>query len=109
MQSAIKSLSFSNQRSNLSTLAVVGLALALAVLGAHAATNTGTALQAAYNQLNDMVNGYGKQLLTVCGFGVALIGYMAANATSIVMKFVGFCIFGGVGLGAAITVMGALV
>lgn len=85
------------------------LALMLVAFGAGAATNNGTALQSAYTALNDMVNGYGKQLLTVMGFGVAAIGYMAANATSIIMKFVGFAIFLGVGLAAAVTLVGAVI
>ncbi|CAD5366881.1 conserved membrane hypothetical protein [Rubrivivax sp. A210] len=90
------------------------LPAALAVLlmlghPAFAATNTGTALQAAFTSLNDMVNGYGKQLLTVIGFGVAAIGYIAANATSVIMKFVGYAIFLGVGLAAATTLTGAIV
>jgi type IV secretory pathway VirB2 component (pilin) len=94
---------------NVTTLLVIAAALMLTIFAAHAANNNGAALQAAFTQLDDMVNGYGKQLLTVVGFAVALIGYMAANATSIVMKFVGFCIFAGVGLGAAVTVVGAVI
>lgn len=86
------------------------LAMTLLIAGlATAATNNGTPLQAAYNTLNDMVNGYGKQLLTVMGFGVAGIGYMATNATGIVMKFVGFAIFLGVGLAAAVALVGAVI
>lgn len=85
------------------------VALMLLALDAGAATNTGTALQAAYSALNDMINGYGKQLLTVLGFAVAAIGFIAANATSVIMKFVGYAIFLGVGLAGAITVVGAVI
>ena len=90
-------------------MAFAALALVLMALNAGAATNTGTALQGAYNTLNDMINGYGKQLLTVVGFGVAAIGFIAANATSVIMKFVGYAIFLGVGLAGAITVVGAVI
>lgn len=89
------------------TLAV--LALLILAFDVGAATNTGTALQAAYNSLNDMINGYGKQLLTVIGFGVAAIGFIAANATSVIMKFVGYAIFLGVGLAGAVTLVGAVI
>ena len=86
-------------------------ALALMVLAftAISANNNGVALQAAYNTLNDMVNGFGKQLLTVMGFIVAAIGFIASNATSVIMKFVGYAIFLGVGLAAAVTLVGAVI
>jgi hypothetical protein len=74
-----------------------------------AANNNGAALQTAYTALNDMVNGFGKQLLTVIGFAVAAIGYLAANATSVIMKFVGYAIFLGVGLAAAVGLVGAVI
>jgi len=93
------------------TITTLLFAMALVVLAFQvgAATNTGTALQSAYSTLNDMVNGYGKQLLTVIGFGVAAIGFIASNATSVIMKFVGYAIFLGVGLAGAITLVGAVV
>jgi hypothetical protein len=78
-------------------------------INAMAAGTGGTAIQAAYNAVNDMVNGYGKQLLMVIGFAVAAIGYMAANATSVVMKFIGFAIFLGVALPAGVGLAGATV
>lgn len=90
--------------------------LAMATLGllmlagmAMAAGTGGVALQAAYTAVDDMVNGYGKQLLTVMGFAVAAIGYMAANSTGVVMKFIGFAVFLSVGLAAAVGLVGALV
>jgi hypothetical protein len=85
------------------------LALIVATGAVYAAGTTGTALQATYNMVNDMVGGYGKQLLTVLAFTFALIGYLASNATSVVLKFVGFAIFGSVGLTAATGIIGALV
>lgn len=92
------------------TLAFFGmLGLILIAFSAGAATTTGTALLTAYTALNDMINGYGKQLLTVIGFAVAAIGYIAANATSVIMKFVGYAIFLGVGLAAATTLVGAVI
>jgi hypothetical protein len=84
--------------------------LLLMVAGfALAAGTGGSALQAAYTSVNDMIGGYGKQLLTVIGFAVAAIGYMATNATGVVMKFIGFAIFLGVGLAAAVGLVGATI
>lgn len=78
-------------------------------LGAHAATNEGTALQGAYDSLNQMANGYGKQILTLMGFVIAAIGYIATNASGVVMKFIGYAIFLGAALGAAVTLVGATI
>ncbi len=93
--------------------ATAALMLALALLAlaftAVAANNGGVALQAAYTTLNDMVNGFGKQLLTVIGFAVAAIGFIASNATSVIMKFVGYAIFLGVGLAGAVALVGAVI
>ena len=100
---------FKQSTGNLGWLILLSAMLVMAFGTAFAAGTTGTALQGAYQTLDELVNGYGKQLLTVVGFAIALITYMAANATSIIMKFIGFCIFGGAGLTAAITVMGALI
>ncbi len=89
-----------------------GLSLALLCLcitAAYAAGTGGAALQATFTMVNDMIGGYGKQLLTVLAFAFALIGYLASNATSVVLKFVGFAIFASVGLGAAIAIVGATV
>jgi hypothetical protein len=85
------------------------LALLVLTFDAGAAGTSGTALQSAYTALNDMVNGYGKQLLTVIGFAVAAIGFIASNATSVIMKFVGYAIFLGVGLAGATSLVGAVV
>jgi hypothetical protein len=98
--------SFTHQQLML-LLALTGFLLIAFTAGA--ATNGGTALQAAYTSLNDMIGGYGKQLLTVVGFAVAAIGYMASNATSVIMKFIGFAVFLGVGLAAAVGLVGAVI
>jgi hypothetical protein len=98
-----------SQRSSWGLQLAVGLAMLLAILGAGAATNDGTALQAAYDTLNEMANGYGKQILTLMGFVVASIGYIATNASGVVMKFIGYAIFLGAALGAAITLVGAVI
>ena len=94
-----------------SSLHLSALVVALLVLtfDAGAAGVTGTALKDAYDALNAMVNGYGKQLLTVIGFAVAAIGFIASNATSVIMKFVGYAIFLGVGLAGATSLVGAVV
>lgn len=89
---------------------VVGIAFALLLaFDLQAATNKGTALQAAYTSLDDMANGYGKQILTLMGFIIAAIGYIATNASGVVMKFIGYAIFLGAALGAAITLVGAVI
>lgn len=110
MNSLTISLRATRINTNMLLWAMLGaLALMVLALNVHAATNTGTALQGAYDQLNNMINGYGKQLLTVVGFAVAAIGFIAANATSVIMKFVGYAIFLGVGLAGAVTVVGAVI
>ncbi len=90
-------------------LSALVLALLVLTFDAGAAGVTGTALKDAYDALNAMVNGYGKQLLTVIGFAVAAIGFIASNATSVIMKFVGYAIFLGVGLAGATSLVGAVV
>lgn len=95
--------------SSLSRSALFVLALMALTFDAGAAGVTGTALKDAYDALNAMVNGYGKQLLTVIGFAVAAIGFIASNATSVIMKFVGYAIFLGVGLAGATSLVGAVV
>jgi len=92
--------------------ALLLLALAvslLAMFDVTAATNTGTALQAAYTSLDELANGYGKQILTLMGFVIAAVGYFAANSSSAVFKFIGYAIFLGAALGAATTLVGAVV
>ncbi len=99
-----------SNRSSMMTFAVVlAVTCMVATLSAHAATNEGTALQAAYDSLNAMANGYGKQILTLMGFVIAAIGYIATNASGVVMKFIGYAIFLGAALGAAITLVGATI
>lgn len=85
------------------------IGLLMMAFGAMAATTGGVALQSAFTMLDEMVMGYGKSLLTVIGFAVAAIGYLAANATSVIMKFVGYAIFLAVGLPAAVGLVGAVI
>jgi hypothetical protein len=100
---------FSVSAGSLHLSALLVLALLALTFDAGAAGVTGTALKDAYDALNAMVNGYGKQLLTVIGFAVAAIGFIASNATSVIMKFVGYAIFLGVGLAGATSLVGAVV
>ena len=91
------------------TALILLLSAALLASIAQAAGTGGEALQATFNMVNDMVNGYGKQLIIVIGFVLMLIGYLAANATSVVLRFVGLAIFSSVALPAALAIAGALV
>ena len=91
------------------TVFLVILALTMVDLGAGAATNDGTSLQGAFTTLDEMANGYGKQILTLMGFVMAAIGYIATNAAGVVMKFIGYAIFLGAALGAAVTLVGAVI
>ncbi|MBQ0946397.1 hypothetical protein KAK07_23880 [Ideonella sp. 4Y16] len=91
------------------TTGFVLLVALLFAFDATAASNKGTALQAAYNSLDDMANGYGKQILTLMGFVIAAIGYIATNASGVVMKFIGYAIFLGAALSAAVTLVGAVI
>ena len=88
---------------------LLATALLLAVFGATAATNDGTALQEAFETLDGMANGYGKQILILMGFVMCGIAFIATNAAGVVMKFIGYAIFLGAGLGAAVTLVGAVV
>lgn len=101
------------RRRMLRNLAVAGLVLAIGILAAMTATasaTTGAALKPAYDAINDMIGGYGKSLLVVIAFFVVLAGwFVSSQATGMVMKFVGFSVFGGVGLAAAIALTGAVV
>lgn len=97
-------------QNRMSLIALFAVALALfAPMAAQAATNTGTALLPAFTALNDMVGGYGKQLMVLVGFFLGAIGIMLAQAASALMKFVGYTIFLGTGLAAAMTVSGAVI
>jgi hypothetical protein len=92
------------------TWLALGLAtLMLVAFSAIAATNTGTSLQGAFNLVNDIVNGYGKQLMFVLGFAVAMVGFMVQNTTGTIMKFIGFAIFLGTALSSGLGLVGALV
>jgi hypothetical protein len=91
-------------------IALLAVVLAMfAPMAAHAASNTGTELQAAFTSLNGMVGGYGKQIMVLVGFFLGAIGIMLAQAASALMKFVGYAIFLGTGLTAAMTVSGAVI
>ena len=81
----------------------------LALLSVQAANNSGASLQAAFTSLDDLANGYGKQILTLMGFVIAAVGYFGANSASAVFKFVGYAIFLGAALGAATTLVGAVI
>ena len=74
-----------------------------------AAGTTGTALQGAFTTLDDMANGYGKQLLVLVAFVGAAFALMAANAGGAIMKFIGVVIFLASALPAAITLSGATI
>ena len=91
------------------TAVFLTLGLMLLAFQVGAATNTGPALQSAYTALNDLVNGYGKQVLTLIGFVIAAFGFLASNATGVIAKFIGYAIFLGVGLAAALVLVGATV
>lgn len=93
-----------------SLLAMLAFALALmAPMAVQAAGTTGTELLPAFNTLNNMVGGYGKQIMVIVGFFLGAIGIMVAQAASALMKFVGYAIFLGTGLTAAITVSGSMI
>ena len=63
----------------------------------------------AFDLLNDIVGGYGKQLLVLVGFIAAAFALLAVNATSAILKFIGFVIFLAVALGAAVSLSGAII
>jgi hypothetical protein len=94
------------------TLALAVTATLLALLltaSVYAAGTTGTALKPAFDLLNDIVGGYGKQLLVLVGFIAAAFALLAVNATSAILKFIGFVIFLAVALGAAVSLSGAII
>lgn len=90
-------------------LAGMMLAMLFAAFGAIAATTTGIALKPAFDMLNDIVGGYGMQLLVLVGFVAAAFAVMAVNATGAILKFIGFIVFLAVGLGAAMALSGAVI
>jgi len=81
----------------------------LAVFSVQAAGVTGVALKPAFDAINDIANGYGKQLLVLVGFVAAAFAVLAANAASAIMKFIGYIIFLAVGLTAALALSGAVI
>lgn len=85
------------------------LAFLAAMQGANAAGVTGAALKPAFDAVNDIVGGYGKQLLVLVGFVAAGFSILASNAASAMLKFIGYIIFLGVALGIAVVVSGAVV
>jgi len=91
------------------TALMVILAIMCLMQLTHAATTTGTALKPAFDALNDLTNGYGKQMLVLIGFVGAGLAMLAAQAMGAVMKFIGYIVFLAVGLGAAVTLSGALI
>jgi len=95
-----------------STLITIAIALALTFMltcAVQAGGTTGAALKPAFDMLNDIVAGYGTQLLVLVGFVAAAFAVMAVNATGAILKFIGFVIFLAVGLGAAIGLSGAVI
>lgn len=95
-----------------SALITVAIALVLTFMltcVVQAGGTTGAALKPAFDMLNDIVAGYGTQLLVLVGFVAAAFAVMAVNATGAILKFIGFVIFLAVGLGAAIGLSGAVI
>ncbi|HQR19506.1 MAG TPA: hypothetical protein PKV98_01480 [Burkholderiaceae bacterium] len=92
-----------------STFVAAALIALLVAFAATAATTTGTALKPAFDMLNDIVGGYGMQLLVLVGFVAAAFAVMAVNATGAILKFIGFIVFLAVGLGAAMALSGAVI
>lgn len=112
MTSHTSSFAAPNATPRIGRMAWIGfavLALLIVAFQVGAAGTGGTALQAAYTAVNDMVNGYGKALMTVIAFAMAMIGWFASNSSGVILKFIGFAIFAGVGLAAAIGLVGAVI
>jgi hypothetical protein len=82
----------------------------LAITGvAQAAGTTGTVLQPTYNLLNDLANGYGKQIIILVGFVAAMLALVALRGFAPILGYIGFAIFAGVGLALGLGVAGALI
>lgn len=94
---------------SLAFLAIAVLTVLAAMSGANAAGVTGLALKPAFDVLNDIVGGYGKQLLVLVGFIAACFGIVSTQATGAILKFIGYTIFLGVALGAALALSGAVI
>jgi len=93
----------------LAFILIAALATLAAISGANAAGTTGLALKPAFDALNDIVGGYGKQILILVGFIAAAFAVLASQATGAILKFIGFTIFLAVGLGAAAGLSGAVI
>lgn len=89
--------------------ALIAVLALMAAFSADAAGVTGIALKPAFDAINDIANGYGKQLLVLVGFVAAAFAVLAANAASAIMKFIGYIIFLAVGLTAALALSGAVI
>ncbi len=106
----IPSFNLSAKAMNMFAMCLIVALGCMAALGdVSAATSTGTALKPAFDALNDIANGYGKQLLVLMGFIAAGFAVLAANAASAVLKFIGYIVFLSVGLAAALTLSGAVI
>jgi hypothetical protein len=98
------------QHSNKAAFVMMAALVAMAAIGgAEAATTAGDSLKAAYDTLNGLSAGYGKQLVVLVGFIATAFGMLASQATGPVLKFMGVVIFLAVGLGAGITLSGGLI
>lgn len=86
---------------------LTALVLVAASFAAFAAGNGGAALQAAYDQVNDMASGYGKQLIILIGFIMTLLAWYSSNSSGPILRFIGLAIFASVGLAAALAIAGA--
>lgn len=93
----------------LAFILIGALSLIAAMTGAQAAGTTGTALKPAFDALNDIVGGYGKQVLILVGFIACAFAVLASQATGAILKFIGFIIFLSVGLTAAVGLSGAVI
>lgn len=108
MQTLSPSLSLFSKRR---TALLLALAITLSALAtvATAAGVTGAALKPAFDAINDIVGGYGKQIIVIVAFVAAVLGAMALNATGAILKFLGIILFLSFGLGVALTLSGAVI
>ncbi len=72
-------------------------------------TTKGTVLKTTYDTLNDLIGGYGKQLIMVIAFTGALITLATLKGMQAVVSFVGVAVFASVGLAVATGIAGALI
>jgi len=83
--------------------------LMLLAEAANAAGTTGTVLQPTYQLLDDLANGYGKQIIILTGFIAAMIALVALRGFTPMLGYIGFVIFAGVGLALGVGVAGAMI